>query len=334
MRLRLVFLLLPFLLASCATIFNGKTYLMKVCAIQPNSSLTVYDSTYRLPEKIKLKRSIDDLPVTLKTDSIQKEFVLKASPTRTTVFANLPYMYLMPIAYAVDHYTKKRYYYGQDIVLDANDSQTTLNKGFFPAFGHRVHDYFQRPYPGKKGQVNVIIGSPFQNNLYMDNAHGAKDYNFFGGVKSGLEYFYKDNKYWSLTAGYTRGVVFKRLGASDDSDYGEAYVDPHSLSFELKNNYAYKRLTFGYGINYSINSLKYGRILQNERERGYTQDFESNYHNYTAGLAMSTHLRFHNQMFFGVNYRPSLLLMQHTDIQFRYEHLISLELLYKLRIKK
>jgi len=335
MKSRLILLLLSLLMSSCATFFGGKTYQMKVCAVQPNSSLTVYDSTYQLPAKIKVKRSIADLPITLKTDSVQKDFILKASPSRMTILANLPYMYLMPVAYTVDHYTQKRYYYGDNLVLDANDSETVLNKGFFPAFSHKLYDYLQTPYPGKKGQVNLVLGSPFQNNLYMDNAYGAKDYNFFGGAKVGFEYFYADNRYWSLSAGYVRGVVFKGSIDGGDGSDPEAYTDPHSLSFEFKNNYAHKRLTFGYGLNYSINSLLYGRENLERRPKGNTSDIiKTNFYSYTAGLAVSTHFRCWRKMYFGMNYRPNLLLLEHDNAKFHYEHLISLELLFKLRIKK
>jgi len=334
MKIRLAVVPLLLLTSSCATFFSGKTYQMNVCAIQHNSSLVVDDSTYQLPAKITVSRSMDDLPVTLKTDSIQKEFVLKASPTRMTVFANLPYLYLMPVAYAVDHYSQKRYYYGQDIILDVNDQETVLNNGFFPKFSHRIHDYFQRPYPGEKGQINFIFGSPFQNNLYMDNTYGAKDYNFFGGAKLGMEYFYSDNRYWSLTASYVRGVVFKRSVDGGDGSPFSSYADPYSLAFELKNNHAHKRLTFGYGINYSVNSLIYGRETDHKRQNTYSEKMESTYVNHSVGVALSTHFRFHEQVFLGINYRPNILQLQHDGTELRYEHLISLELLFKIRIKK
>ncbi len=326
MKFRFFLFLTIALFSSCATMTTRKYYKLNICSNQENSSLKIYDTVYQLPAKVKVKRSIEDLPIVLKTDTIEKEFILKASPSRTSVFGNLPYMYLMPIAYYVDHRTQKRYYYGQNITLDLSDEKI-INKGYFPMFAHRIHDYFQKEYPGKKGQINVIMGNPLLNNLYLDNNAGKRDYNFFGGVKAGLEYFYRNNKYLSLTVSHVHEVVFK--GINDE------YLEPFSTSIELKDNYGYKRFAFGYGLSYSVNQLTEKQKIDGRRTQGSDEEaVKTNYRNYCAGLAFNTHYRFHNNVFFGISYRPNVLLLENKNAELRYEHLISAELLFKLRLKK
>lgn len=69
-----------------------------------------------------------------------------------------------------------------------------------PKLSKRCYDYWTKDFPTKKGQINLTLSLPWVNSFYLQpKEETAKMNTGFLGISAGLEYFYKDNKYISLT---------------------------------------------------------------------------------------------------------------------------------------
>ncbi len=82
-----------------------KEYGVRLSTDVKNAKAKVLDSVYNLPAMIKAKRSKKDLKRRLISDSIERDYIAKASPNKKFLFSNLYWFYFLPIA--IKHYSFK-----------------------------------------------------------------------------------------------------------------------------------------------------------------------------------------------------------------------------------
>jgi hypothetical protein len=104
-----IIVILFFSFASCATIFTKKSYELELNSYS-NTKVQVYDSIYKLPTKLNVIRSKNNLPIILISDSLNKEFILKPSISPKFLYGNLSFVHFAPIGYLIDLTTVKRFY--------------------------------------------------------------------------------------------------------------------------------------------------------------------------------------------------------------------------------
>ena len=322
MKLQFLPLVFILLLNSCATLFNGKEYRLHLTSVQSNSTVKIYDTIYHLPAKVMIKRSKENLQIVLESDGKEKKMELKAEPSRKFILGNLPFIYLWPISYGVDFTNQNRFYYGQNINLDINDTTTVLKKGFLRVATNRADKYFNEPYPGKKGQVNFLIGMPLVNEIRDNNEYWNRRSEAYGGVKVGLDYFYSDRKFLNLSAQTLFSFGIMPLG-----EYFDSYTRTSSSYISLTDNFAYKRFTFGYGLQFSRNQLKDVQVIGN------APNITTFYRNYAFGATVNSYFRILDGLHIGVVYRPDIYLVS-PETKFNYGHVISGEIIWKFRLKK
>ena len=85
----LVFLMLIISFTSCATLVLKKDYEVQISSNISEAKAEIQDSIYDLPAEIRIKRSKEDLAIKLFNDSLEKDFVVKAAPNGTFLYANL-----------------------------------------------------------------------------------------------------------------------------------------------------------------------------------------------------------------------------------------------------
>jgi hypothetical protein len=85
---KLNFLIPIFFLTSCATLMLKKDYNIKVSSNVPNAKAEIQDSVYSLPSEFLIKRSKEDLNIKLFTDSIERNYIVKASPNAKIIIIN------------------------------------------------------------------------------------------------------------------------------------------------------------------------------------------------------------------------------------------------------
>jgi len=321
----LIIISLVGILTACSSITQRRIYTFRIASNASNSKVKVYDSIYNLPAKVKVKRSKKDLPIQLITDTLIKDYIIKSSVSPQFAYGNLVWVGAAPYAYIIDLTNQKRFYYGKSAFLDVKDTVSVIRT---PLAKHYYH-YFSRDFPTNKGQIYLKLSIPFINGyFYQPEGEGIRRDVGFWGFSCGLEYYYKENKYLSLTGNAVTGF-FVPMGAVDIK--GE-YEQMSTLYLSLTDNYKIKRYHLGYGLNYSVNywELKYGYAFQDTvvQTRAPLRKI-----NQSIGITLSGYFQFGKVFYLGLIYRPTFLNTAPV-VEFKYQHLISVDFMWKLKLKK
>ncbi|MNK06458.1 hypothetical protein D3C87_243570 [compost metagenome] len=308
--------LLPVLLCltSCATIFNSKEYQLKIYSNNTKAQAKVYDSVYKLPADVAVKRSKDDLKVTLITDSLNKEFTVKSRLSPEFRWGNIAFVPVMPIGYITDLTNPKRFYYGKEIMLNDNDTVNIINEDL------------KKRYTTEKGQFNLLISMPYGNLFYMQPQNeSSKTQAGFFGISIGAEYYYKDVKYIKFTAGSSIDFLAP-VPAPVTYDGAAEFITVYN--FALTDNYKLGRFTLGYGLNYGIYKW---RLNNNEYIFPSTVNEPRTSINHGLGIATNVYYQFSKAFFLGVVYNPTFITT-YPKTEFNYQHVISLDLQWKIKL--
>lgn len=347
-KLKVSWLILCILfLNSCATIFIKKDHKVNIYSNLDNAQVKIKDSTHNLPTTIRLKRSKQPLKVTLlDTNAFTKEYILKPRFDPIAFSGNIMFFfYVAPIGYLIDYKTENGFYYGNHIFLDKNDSTGIFRPSSikeFPSKQAREYfhksfpkqkkqpqtalEYFSKSFPTHKGQINWTISLPYVNNFHLKpQDETLKNNTGFWGIATGLEYFYKDNKFLNTSLSLNSDI-FVPFPASPG--YDSEYETMSSIYISLNDNFKIKRFSLGYGLNYSFNNWSL-------RNAGFdsipplrepiTRISES------IGLNANIYHQFGRKFFVGVIYRPTFFKIS-PKTRFEYEHLISFEFVWKIKL--
>lgn len=325
MQARYLLIVFVLTLTSCATVLNKKNCNLMVSSNIENSKIQVFDSTYNLPAKISIRRSKMDLDIKLISDTLTKNYIVKSTTTPRFVYGNLLWYYMCPAAYLIDLTNHKRFYYGKFVYLDSNDTSRVIR----PPVSRARNNYLLKAYPTRKGRINLLLSFPYVNSFYLQPQNErSKSNTGFWGISAGAEYYYKDYKYISLTAS-TVSDFFLPIPAAVDI-YGE-YEMMSSTYLSLSDNYKFKRFTIGYGLNYSRNTW-------NLTNSGYDDPTLSSRDpikrtNESLGLTFNVYRQLGEYLFVGLVYRPTFLIVN-PIVEYKYEHLLSLDFIWKIRLKR
>ena len=318
---RLFLLAILFCLTSCATIFNKKQYKLKIYSTTANVRAKVYDSVYSLPADVSVKRSKDDLKVTMITDSLSRELIVRPRLSPQFCWGNMGFLSLMPVGYLTDLTNSKRFYYGKELLLNVHDTISTIGKkrGGLKA-------YFKRRYPTPKRQFNLVLSVPYANLFYMQpHNERAKTNGGFLGTSLGAEYYYKDNKYVKFTTAVSidfLAPVPVPISYDGTNEFITAY------NFTLTDNYRLNRFTLGYGLNYGIYKW---RLDNTDFIFPSMIDVPRTKINHGIGIATNAYYQFSRSFFVGVIYNPTFITT-YPKTEFNYQHVISLDFLWKIKL--
>jgi len=319
--LKKIFWLLPVILCltSCATILAGKEYNVKLYSNIPDAKAKVNDSIYNLPTTVTVLRSKKELPVTLITNSATTNILLQPKVNPWFIYGNLAFGIL---GYPIDLTNNKRFYYGREILLDnINNNKDSLQ-------AREKIDYFKRDFPTHKGQINITASIPYANGFYLQphNEPAKSSFGFFG-FSIGAEYFYKDTKFLKFTAGSSIDFEFPFPAPLDHFD---SYETVTATNFTLTNNHKIGRFTFGYGLNYAIYAW---RIINPDHTFPAYGPESRTRNSHAYGLSLNAYHQFSKSVFLGVVYNPTFV-NSFPVTQFKYQHAVSLDLLFKFTLHK
>jgi len=301
-------------------------YNLEINTNYPNAKVLVCDSLYNLPADLKVKRSKSDLKIRLFSDSLTRDYFVKSSPNPAFIYGNLLWLEFSPATYLIDFTSQKRFYYGKSVYLNTSDSENVIR----PPLSKFYYDYFSKSYSTNKSQINLVFSIPWINSFYLQPQNESAKLNTgFYGISGGIEYFYKNDKYIGLT---TNAVMDNLAPFPAPIDYSGAYETMSSVYLSLTDNFKFKRFTFGYGLNYSINNweLKYGGYHFDPSQQTRNPVRKSSQ---SIGFTVNEYYQFGRHFFIGLIYRPSLIEI-YPMTELKYEHLISLDLAWKFRLKK
>lgn len=309
---RLTLFALLFLFTSCATIINKRSYKASFTTNAENATLKVYDSTYTLPAKVTLQRSRKDLTVTLLADTVSKDYILHAIDDRLTFAGNIITQgALCPIGIMIDRKNEKGYYYRRHVFLDINHKDSVVVP----------KDKSWRNLPIGKGRVNLSISMPWVNQFYLDPV-GVSPKNTVGflGLAVGLEYYYRDDTFVKING---TGIM-DFMVPMPASIFGE-YEIMTALGVSVTNNHRLGRFAVGYGPNWMRSSWRHiGAEDPVPGEPDHLTD-------HSLGLFTSGHYQLGRSFHVGLLYQPSLYSFA-PGAGFRYQHTISLDLLWKINL--
>jgi len=305
------YLLLILILDSCATIMNKSTTKLNICSNKP-TRLKVNKNTYNFDSECQIivERKKDTLILYAESDSLKKTIKLK-SKNSFSYYANIFYNY--GLGCICDNKNPKRYTYQNDIFIDYNS--------------HKDH-------PGRfgsanKGQINLNLSLPYINDFILHPQNETyKSSIGFWGISAGIDYFYRDDKFINISASTVTDFFLPFPAAVDFS--GE--IDFMSSSYySLTDNIDFKSLTLGYGLNYSINTWDhryYGRFNEPPPKREpVVKSYKS------LGFTLNSYYRISKHFYIGLIYRPTFIRIN-PNAELNYEHIISLDFLWKWRLIK
>ena len=327
-------------LTSCNTVFRSKTQTINVFSNAPEAKVTVNDSVYNLPAKVKLLRT--NKPVTLSYQSEKKMFdtIVPAKTGPLFYLGNLVTSPFFGAGYWVDLMNHKRYQYRKNIFINDKDGLTiqeykadryiakrnitdtvkqleireNINKHFEAAAAKREYKAqreFKR-YNPTAGTFKFNIQPPTLSLMGFSSKNTNVDYfsNSVGGMGFGMgfDYYYKDNRFISLDLSH-RLNEFNPPGLHSEYDFLA-----HNLNVSLRKGHRWKRLEYSYGLSFNL--------FDNE----YSQGNRSVYNTYnTLGFSGLFSYQLTSVMYIGVRYNPSVYNLKSFNKGFDYGHVLGFD---------
>jgi hypothetical protein len=229
-----------------------------------------------------------------------------------------------PAAYLIDLTNQKRFYYGRSIFLSTYDTNTIIE----PIILKNIRSYFSKKYPVQKEQIFLKISLPWINSFYMQpSLESAKSNTGVWGLSVGLDYYYTDSRFFNLSF-YAVTDFFLPFPAPVDIS-GE-YDTMSSLYTSLTHNHKLGRFYLGYGICVANNTWAH-RYSSRFGAPPPARDPISKT-GISAGLMTDVYYQFGKHFLTGIVYRPSFM-SDDQKLEYKYEHLISLEFAWKIKLK-
>jgi hypothetical protein len=303
------------LFGSCATLFNSKLTRVTVHSSSPATMVFGSDTVKGLRTQwdIDTKRCKESLRLTLFKDSTSRNIVVRSRNS----FAFWLNAYPGPTwiwGFVVDQKKNKRYAYPHNIFVNLEDS----TKRFRPFANER-----------KKGDVLLHISMPYINHFYSQpiNEPTLARGGFFG-ISGGLDLYYTNKRYISFIGG---AVIDNDLPFPVGFEYFGEYTITHAWSnfISVNNNYENSRFRMGYGLSFSENfwtrsHSSIDSLIPSTFVKRSTK---------SIGLTFSVYYKIGRKFNLGLIYKPSLCNISDRR-RFVYEHLVSLDLAWKIHLHK
>ncbi len=314
MRYFVGLLLFLFCCSSCASLMNQPSTEMRVFTTEP--SLIVVDAdtfkTIRNQVVVDVERKEEPVEIIAITDTITKKVCVPAKKSAAFLM-NIPLNY--GIGILIDADNPKRFGYPRVIHLNSAD---TINR------------YYKFGLENNKNVFRFNISLPHINIFeFKPEGESIKNTTGFFGISFGLDYFYNAKKFINISTyrvtdfPFIVPVAYDRFGP---------YENMRSSFTTLSHNHQFKRLTVGYGLSYSKNTWSFNPGRQYPFEDMINTEEAKRKISYAVGAVVPVHFRLGQSFHFGVIYRPTFY-RANISPTFKYEHLISVDFAWKIRLK-
>ena len=297
-------LTISILLTSCATIVNQQHKYVTVHTTEPSSIILGQDTINTIDNKahLRVQRKDELLSIVATTDSLTKSVSIE--PKKSIMYwSNI--LFNCGIGMLVDMNNPKRYAYPDKIYINSADA-----KDSYSIYGQASN----------KGELYLHFSLPSINHFLMTTENeGTKAKMGIGGVTLGLDYYHSAKQFvhFGLSAFY--GGISNRKNDSHLEYLSSAYIS-------LSNNHKIGRFSIGYGLSFAENI--YSKLTW--FFWFIPEEWES--HN-ALGLIFPSYFQLGEHFNIGLIYRPTFYRPNMTD-KFAYEHLISIDFAWKVRVKK
>ncbi len=313
--------IIPFLFFSCASIRLDETYKLEVKSDKV-SKIKYQDSTYNLPTEIEVYRSKKPLKLVYMTDSIKKKIEVKRILHPNFIYGNILFY---GYGYPIDLLNPKRFYYGKTLIINPKDSVKVIREPLFDSpkqIGKNVLNHLTKEYPTKKDQFDFTFSFPIASNFEMRPLNEGTKKSVGFGISLGADYYYKKNKYLSLTFSAFADKL-KLTSYYDDLPFDNERIFSQNIS--LTDNFKINRFSLGYGLNFSENGWQY--VKSKEFESFYETKYIKKY-NYNLGFTFNGYYQLFECFYVGLNYRPTIFQIYPTK-KVLYQHVLGLDCQFK-----
>lgn len=310
MKNTLYIILISICITSCATLSNEINGCRQTINLNTNkpSRIIFQNDTLSTNNKtiIEVERGKEDLILEVLTDSLRKDVTIH-SKNSLEYWLNIPTNY--GIGMLIDKDNPNRYSYPKNVYLDLET---------------RADEYFTSDISDKTNQLYLHLSIPYLNSFYLqpDNFENKSNTGFWG-ISGGLDYYYKRNKFLSFR-GITAIDLFVPVPASPSLD--DVRENMSTTSLELTNNHRLGKFSIGYGISYAWNRWQF------IDETDIDNEIEINRRSQSLGLSTNIYYKLGRTFNIGLIYRPTFYRINPTT-ELNYEHLISLDLAWKIKLK-
>jgi hypothetical protein len=302
-----LFVACTILFSSCMIVFNKKKHNVTIGTNRESDKIFVDNEPFFLEDgetELKVERSKG--PLTIKPDPTD-------SARKVTINSRNSFNYLYDVICTAGLSTlvykknPKRYFYQKNIYLEQK-ADTILVRRFAPV---------------KKGTINLTLSFPYANSIYTRKITGHRHKFGFLGYVPGIEYFYRTNTSLFLQAGV---AIDNGVPVPAAVHYYGQYEKAGTLFFNFRHNHVIRSFDVGYGLSYSwfrwyeTHTTDPSFVYKQKDTRG-------------LGLSFASQYRITKNFRVGLLYQPTILNLEkgiHSD----YQHLLSLELILKFRVRK
>jgi hypothetical protein len=302
------------LMSSCATILNMPYTNVKVYTTESSKIIYRYDTIKTVNNEANLWIERKNKPVSIiATSDANISKTIEIKPKNSFMYwVNIPYTY--GIGLLVDMNNPKRYSYPKRIYINSAD---TISK------------WYRYNQADNEGELYLHLSVPYIN-LYrmIPENESLKVGGGFWGFTVGLDYYYSRNKF--INAGFSGGSDFF-LPVPAAVDISGEYELMSSIHFSLSENYKFRRFTVGYGLSYARNTWDFRYYNSFNPPPPTREPVKKSYNAF--GLIFPIYFQMGHHFNIGVVYRPTFYRPNITN-KFGYEHLISVDFAWKIRVMK
>lgn len=312
-------LLLVLLLTSCATVLNKDLRSVYFYSQKNVETIKVKDSIYELPVQLNLPRAKEDLKVVMMTDSTDLNYTIKSQLDNKFIALNLTGLIFAPVNYAVDLTNHRRFEYPRIVYLDPMmaDGMPLIEE----QMPKRINKYMGYKPNTKKGEIYFYgTFTPYSYmSLDIPDVDDRQEGIGSGLGEIGFSYYYSNTSYLSVGAGLN--TTIRILPILNDFIL-------YAYTIKLANFHQINRLNVGYGVFWARNQRSEDVEVIGHGDKDYVK---INSHN-TVGLVAAANVEVLKNFHIGLSYKPSLYRVSAPKGHVN-NHLLSLELTYKLRLR-
>ncbi len=302
-------ILICFLVSSCATMMNSKSVDIYVDSeADPVKFKLSTDTTtwHETPVLLSVERAKKDIELTVLQDSTEKTIVVKHHLSPAFSFGNV-FIPILYIGYAVDLSNNNRFTYPTHITLRKSDKPKL---GLIPASKQRKND---------RGDLLMRFSYDIGQQNKNFNYSGEENLSSVLGMSFGIGYYPWKRLCLTLNGGgvYIPGGFLDRLSGGP-----VVYSKTGWLSLQLGTDLSI--FHFDLGVQYNGSNLD--KLVRYENSSGvkrWVTTHEESHHNF--GLACSAYLKFFGNLHIGVDYLPTLFVVNNGHFNSRYSELILLK---------
>ena len=298
--------------SSCSTLIHRRTTNIHVYSEIDSVSICNINDTlwFNTPAVIVAKRSPNDLIILAKKDSTIKEIQIRSKLSTAYWLGNL--FTGIIIGYTIDRTNPKRYTYPRDITLNmksSNNAETSYKPWLNPV----------------KGLLSLKLSIPEGNQFYLNKGHGYGNTFGFLGISGGFEYYFTDKYCFNMDVGTLTNFA---LPFPLPVDYAGSYQISSATYGDIQLGSDYK--SFHYDVGIQFNRTSHRESDMDELHPGYSNALWYSKDQNNIGFALSTYYRISNGFNLGLNYYPSFISWDNSNIQMHYSHILFFELNFRL----